>query len=154
MGQPPEDSESNSTGPPDRQTLRLLERHLASDSLVAETVFDPDSYEPRLLHIRLDTSRYPEAVTAVQIDIRWFVTGDFSLHYVEDRSEGRRWECRWDRHPNTHNSRVHFHEPPTATDLHDLELSSLHPLDVYSTVFTAIEQRLENLWATRSQSTE
>ncbi|SNZ15308.1 hypothetical protein SAMN06269185_2454 [Natronoarchaeum philippinense] len=154
MGQPPENSGSKSAGPPDRQTLRLIERHLESDPLVAETVFDPDSYEPRLLHVRLDTGRYPEAVTAARIDIRWFMTGDFSIHYVEDRGQGQQWECRWDRHPNTHNSRLHFHEPPTATEITDLDLSSVHPLDVYSTVLTAIEQRLENLWATRNQSTE
>ena len=41
MSQPPADPASDSTGPADRQTLRLLERHLSSDSLIAETAFDP-----------------------------------------------------------------------------------------------------------------
>ncbi len=149
MSQPPEDPVSDSTGPPDQQTLRLLERHLASDSLVDETTFDPDSYEPRLLQARLDTGRYPDSVTAVRLDIRWFTTGDFSIHYVEEHDEEDQWECRWDRHPNTHNTRLHFHQPPTATEITDLELSSLHPLEVYSTVFTAIEQRLESLWSSK-----
>ena len=44
MAPPTEDSAPGSTGPPDRQTLRLLERQLISDSLVAETAFDPDPY--------------------------------------------------------------------------------------------------------------
>lgn len=45
MNESPADG-TGSTGPPDRRTLRLLERHLASDSLVAETTFNPDPYEP------------------------------------------------------------------------------------------------------------
>jgi hypothetical protein len=135
------------TGLPDRQTLRLLERHLASDSLVAETGFDLDSYEPRLLSARLDTDRYPELVPAVRLDIRWFTTGDFSIHYAEEHADGEPWECRWDRHPNTHNSRLHFHQPPSATEITALDLPSLHPLEVYSTVLTAIERRIETLWS-------
>ncbi|QSG02204.1 Uncharacterized protein AArcS_0982 [Natranaeroarchaeum sulfidigenes] len=127
--------------------MRLLERHLASDSLVAETAFEPNAYEPRLLHGVLAAERYPDSVTAVRLDIRWFTTGDFSIHYVEDHEDGTRWECRWDRHPNTHNTRLHFHEPPSATGVTDLDLPSLHPLDVYSTVLAAIENRLETLWS-------
>lgn len=145
MSQPPGDSWSDSTGPPDRQTLRLLERHLGSDSLVAETAFDPDPYEPRLLHALLDAGRYPESIPAARLDIRWFTTGDFSIHYVEEHDDGEQWECRWDRHPNTHNTRLHFHQPPTAAEITDLSLMSLHPLEVYSTVLTAVEQRLETL---------
>jgi hypothetical protein len=144
MSPPAEDS--GSTGPPDRQTLRLLEKHLSSDSLVAETRFEPDPYELQVLQALLDTGHYPATVTAARIDIRWFTTGDFSIHYIETREEDSRWECRWDRHPNTHNTRLHFHEPPTGTEITNLELSSCHPLDVYSTVFDAIEQRIESLW--------
>jgi len=149
MSPPAGDSSPSATGPPDRQTLRLLERQLASDALVAETAFAPDPYELRLLHGRLDAARYPDLVTAARLDIRWVSTGDFSFHYVEEHAAGDRWECRWDRHPNPHNSRLHFHEPPAATDVTDLALSSLHPLDVYATVLTAIEQRIETLWAER-----
>ena len=149
MSDPPEDSAPESTGPPDRQTLRLLERHLASDSLVVETAFDPDAYEPRLLRALLDTGRYPESITTVRLDIRWFTTGDFSIHYVEERGDERQRECRWDRHPNTHSSRLHFHRPPDAVEITDLTLPSLHPLEVYSTVLTAVEQHLETLWSAR-----
>ncbi|ERG92290.1 MAG: hypothetical protein J07HQW1_02326, partial [Haloquadratum walsbyi J07HQW1] len=77
-------------------------------------------------------------------DIRWFTTGDFSVHYVEEHEDVERWECRWDRdrHPNTHNTRLRFHKPPTATEITDLELPLL---DIYFTVFTAVEQRIETL---------
>jgi hypothetical protein len=145
MSPPTEDSGTGSTGPPDRQTLRLLERQLASDSLVAETIFEPDPYEPRLLRALLASGQYPESVTDARVDIRWFTTDDFSIHYLESR-DGDLWECRWDRHPNTHNTRLHFHEPPTGNDITDLEVASLHPLDVYSTVFDAVEQRIGSLW--------
>lgn len=147
MSPPSEESPPDSIGPPDRQTLRLLERHLSSDALVTETAFAPDVYEPRLVRGLLDAGRYPEAVTAARLDMRWFTTGDFSVHYIEEHEAGDCWECRWDRHPNPHNTRLHFHEPPSTAEITDLELPSCHPLDVYSTVLTAIEQRVETLWS-------
>lgn len=134
-------------GPPDRQTLRLLERQFASDSIVAAVAFDPDTYEPRRLEVQVDEDQYPDSVVAARVDVRWFTTGDFSFHYVESHADEARWECRWDRHPNGHNSRVHFHEPPFADDASDLSLPSLHPLDVYSTVLDAVEERIESLWS-------
>lgn len=143
---PPDDTGAGATGPPDRQTLRLVERQVTADALIGGTEFDPDVYEPRLLRGVFDTDQYPAGVTAARLDIRCFTTGDFSFHYVETQAEGDTWECRWDRHPNPHNMRVHFHEPPTGTDISDLDLASVHPLEVYSTVLTAIEQRLETLW--------
>lgn len=143
---PPTDSPPDSTGPPDRQTLRLLDRHVAADSLVSTTAFEPDSYEPRLLCGRLDVEQYPTSVTAARVEIRWFTTGDFSFQYLETGDTDHRWECRWDQHPNSHNTRLHVHQPPTGTEISDLHMESTHPLSVYSTVFTAIEQRIEQLW--------
>jgi len=140
--------ESDSTGPPDRQTLRLLERHFAAESLVAETAFEPSTHEPRLLRVVLDAEQYPESTASVRVDVRWFATGDFSFQYIETQRDGGQWECRWDRHPNTHNARLHFHQPPDGTEVTDLSLSSLHPLSVYSTVVAAIEGRVEELWST------
>lgn len=145
MGDPPDDS-IGSTGPIDRQTLRLLERQLSSDPLVAQTTFNPDPYEPRLLRAALATEQHPDSIAGARIDVRWFTTGDFSFHYVEERQEDGQWECRWDRHPNPHTTRLHFHEPPVATEVTELELASTHPLEMYSTVLGAIEERLESVW--------
>jgi len=139
---------SASTGPPDRQTLRLLERQLARESLVAETAFEPRTHEPRLLGVVLDAGQYPESTVRVRVHVRWFATGDFSFHYLETQRDGSQWECRWDRHPNAHNARLHFHQPPDATGVTDLSLSSVHPLSVSATVVAAIEQRVEELWST------
>ena len=83
----------DSTGPPDRQTLRLLERQLASDDLVAETAYDPNPHEPQLVRALLDTGQYLDSVTAARLDIRWVTTGDFSLHFRESREDSQ-WECR------------------------------------------------------------
>ena len=136
----------DSTGPPDRQTIRLLERHCSSDSLVSGVEFDPDPHEPRRLGVTLDTARYPDSIVRARVDIQWFATDDFSFHYVESHADDTRWDCRWDRHPNPDNSRLHFHQPPDSAAVSDLHLQSTHPLDVYSTVFEAIQQRLETLW--------
>ena len=138
--------ETESTGPPDRQTLQLLERHLSRRSLVDHTEFVPDSFEPRLLRAGLDRTQFPDEVDSVRLDIRWFTTGDFSVHYVETQADGSRWECRWDRHPNEHNDRLHFHQPPNGHDTVDLSFPSTHPLEVYSTVLDALTQRLANQW--------
>lgn len=140
------DDTDPSTGPPDRRTLQLLERHLSGHSFVSATEYDPDSYEPRLLRVRLDGEQYPNAVVAARLDIRWFTTGDFSFHYVEIHRDETEWECRWDRHPNDHNTRLHFHRPPNGDDVDDLSLSSTHPMEVYATVLAAIERRVAGLW--------
>lgn len=145
MSPPSRGSSSDSTGPSDRQTLGLLERQLARDPLVAETAFQPDVYEPRLLCARLETECCPASIDAARLDVRWFTSGDFSIHYIETTA-GDRWECRWVRHPNDHNTRTHFHEPPDGDSVTDLSLPSRHPLDVYTTVQAAIERRLETHW--------
>ncbi|TQQ83758.1 hypothetical protein EGH24_02960 [Halonotius terrestris] len=144
---PPAEPPGSSTGPPDRQALRLLERQCATTPLVADTEFQPSATEPRRLLARLDTDAFPETVAAARLDIRWFTTGDFSLHYVETTTNGDQWECRWDRHPNPHNARLHFHQPPDAEAIRDLSVDSRHPLDVYATVFAAIQQRLAARWS-------
>ena len=137
-----------STGPPDRQTLRLLERPLADEPLVTDTEFEPDGGEPRELRAVVDPDRFPPSIAGARLDIRWFATDDFSIHYVETPadSDRDRWECRWDRHPNRHNARLHFHRPPTGDEIVDLELSSLHPIDVVSTVLAAVDERIEQVW--------
>jgi len=142
---PPGEDTPASTGPPDRQTLQLLEHHLADDPLVARTVFDPNAHEPRLLRAALDAGQYPDAVERARLDVRWFTSGDFSVQYVETSVDGR-WECRWDRHPNDHSARLHFHRPPDGADTETLSLPTTHPLDVYATVLAAVEERVEALW--------
>lgn len=138
--------EPSSTGPPDRQTLRLVESLLTDEPLVATTEYEPDSYEPRILHALCEESRYPATVETARLDIRWFVSGDFSLHHIETMADDR-WECRWDRYPNPHNARLHFHQSPNGDNIVDLTWSSPHPIDVLSTMIAAIEQRIDRHWS-------
>ncbi len=149
MSPPSTDDGADTTGPPDRQTLRLLERILDDEPAVGATEFAPDSYEPRLLYAALAMDRYPSTVDAARLDIRWFTTGDFSIHYIETHDD-EHWECRWDRHPNSHNDRLHFHQPPDGNDIVDISLESVHPIDVLSTVLAAIEQRIERQWSVQT----
>lgn len=150
MGEPPTESGGGETGPPDRHVLRLLERRLADEPLIERTEFRPDAETPYEIVIHLDADQYPESTRSVRLDVQWFTTGDFSLHYVETHADSDRWECRWDRHPNPHANRVHFHVPPAAADVENLELPSIHPLDVSSTVVAAIQDPLKTLWVDES----
>jgi len=95
----------------------------------------------------IDVGQYPETIEAARLDIQWFTSGDLSLHYVERYADDSQWKCRWDRHPNPHNERLHFHQPPSATEVTDLSLDSFHPLYIYPTVLNAIESRVETLWS-------
>jgi hypothetical protein len=134
------------TGPPDRQMLHLLDRKIGTHPLVAATDYDPDAHEPRILQVLLDGNQYPTDKESPRLDIRWFKTDDFSIHYFE--SNGDRWECRWDRHPNPHNARTHFHEPPDCNSIQDITLPD-HPLDVLFTVLEAVTDRIERIWETK-----
>ena len=135
----------SASGALDLATLNVLARRANAHPLGAGWVYRPDPISPRRLEVSLDASQYPHEVEEVRLDIRWFEGGDHTFHYIETHDETV-WQCRWDRHPNTHNTRLHFHEPPAGTDISDLDLPSDHPLDVYSTVFEAIEHRIELLW--------
>ncbi|MFC7317104.1 DUF7342 family protein [Halomarina halobia] len=95
---------------------------------------------------RLDAARYPPTVEAARLDVRWFTSGDFSVQYVETAANGARLTCRWDRHPHSHDPRLHFHRPPDGTSVEGLSLGSIHPLDVLSTVLAAVERRVAQRW--------
>jgi len=62
----------------------------------------------------LADSYYPPSVFEATLIVRWYANDDFTIHYRESH-EDNDWECRWDRHPNPHTSRDHFHPPPDAT---------------------------------------
>jgi hypothetical protein len=56
------------------------------------------------LHLRVELSNdyYPNEIST-RFEIRWYRNDDFNFHYQEVRQDGA-WKCRWDRHPNGHNS--------------------------------------------------
>ncbi|MDZ7730698.1 MAG: hypothetical protein U5K37_06915 [Natrialbaceae archaeon] len=66
-----------------------------------------DPIAKRELHILLS-----EGIDAnwSRLDVTWYTTGAYTFHHVDENDQN--W--RFDRHPNTHSSEKHFHEPPAA----------------------------------------
>lgn len=129
----------------DIPTLQTLAQRAATHLLVAKWAFEPSSVSPRVLQLFLAADAYPAVGTAARIDIRWFVTNDYSVHYLEEHEiEDESYQCRWDRHPKTTEPRTHFHPPPNAGAA---EPSSLDPhhLDVLFTVLDWVSERIERL---------
>lgn len=97
------------------------------------------------LHVTFAPIYYPTPVDDASLAVHWYTNDDFKIHYRDVRSD-RTWECRWDRHPNPHNSRDHFHPPPTApTSGEDASWPTDHR-DVLALVLEEIEQRIADLW--------
>lgn len=141
----PSERESIPNGRLDMPTLQTIGQRAASHPLVDSWAFDPSSISPRLLRINLDSDAYPEIISAVRLDVRWFTNGDYSVHYLEDAAvEDELYQCRWDRHPKTDAPRTHFHPPPDAKCV---ESSSLEPhhLDVLFTMLDWATDRVAGL---------
>jgi len=105
------------------------------------------SLRKKKLHLRVEMADkyYPVGVSA-RFEIRWYQNEDFNFHYQEIHQDGV-WKCRWDRHPNTHNSRGHFHPPPTASriDAEDAQWPIDHR-DVCQIILEYVRKRIEGLW--------
>lgn len=129
----------------DVPTLQTLAQRATTHPLVDDWAFEPSSVSPRVLQLYLNASSYPNDVTDVRLDIRWFSTGDYSFHYLEERNgEADPYQCRWDRHPKTTAPRTHFHPPPNAGNAESLSLDA-HHLNVLFTVLDWVSERVEQL---------
>lgn len=146
---PDTEEEPSPDGPLDVPTLQTLAHRATTHPLVNDWAFDPSSASPRLLQITLDASAYPAAVTAARIDIRWFVSDDYSVHYLEEHQPNAdRYQCRWDRHPKSTAPRSHRHPPPDAGDAEPSALEP-HHLAVLFAVLDWVSDRVEHLYAVR-----
>lgn len=128
----PSDEPSVPQGRLDITALQTVGRRADSHPLAESWQFRPDSFSPRYLEIQLDPSAYPADVTDARLDVRWFTTDDYSLHYIETHGDDS-YQCRWDRHPKPDASRIHFHPPPDAGPAEDSSLNA-HHLDVLFSV--------------------
>lgn len=142
MPESPEDD-----GPPqgrlDPTTLRTMGSHARSHPLVDSWQFQPNSLSPRRLELQLDSNAYPADVEEARLEIHWFVTDDYYLHYMETRGD-EHYQCRWDRHPKTDAPRTHFHPPPDAGAAEESSLDP-HHLDVLFTVLDWVSERVRRL---------
>jgi len=98
------------------------------------------------LQVVFASSYYPAPVDDATLTVRWYTNDDFTIHYREVHSE-HTWECRWDRHPNPHNTRDHFHPPPTAPTPGDDDSWPTDHRDVLQLVLDEVEDRIAVLWS-------
>lgn len=138
-GDPPPD------GALDIPTLRTLGGRAAGHPLVESWAFTPSNVSPRALEIHLAPDAYPREIDAVRLDVHWFRSGDYYVHYVETAGE-ERYQCRWDRHPKPDVPRAHFHPPPDAGEAVSTSLGE-HPLDVLFAILDWVSERVESLYA-------
>jgi hypothetical protein len=134
------------TGPIDTEILNRIAAHL-SRSTRFEDVQSRPPYAPNTVVADYDPDYFPGGVTQASLRIRWFETDDFNFHYTEHYQTGSSWECRWDRHPNDHNTREHFHPPPDApTPGEDADYPN-EWRDVLATALTHLDERIEAFWS-------
>ncbi|MFC4248005.1 hypothetical protein ACFOZ7_13815 [Natribaculum luteum] len=140
------------SGPLDVPTLEVLARRATTHPLVSDWDFRPDTISPRVLELRVDREQYPVDVSGVRVDVRWFVGGDYTVHYLEYR-EDETWQCQWGRHPKPDAPREHFHPPPdAASPAEPSPLESNHHLGVLFDVLEWVEKRVQQLHRSDSHS--
>ena len=140
----PPAGDGRSPAPIDRPVLEFLQTRLQATAQVARATIT-DSSGHLELYVTLVPSYYPETVEEASLTVRWYTNDDFKIHYREVHPD-HAWECRWDRHPNPHNTRDHFHPPPTApTPGEDSSWPSDHR-DVLRVVLDTVEERITSLW--------
>ncbi|WP_224214532.1 hypothetical protein [Natrinema longum] len=140
----PPAGDGRSPAPIDRPVLEFLQTRLQATAQVARaTITDASGHLE--LYVTLAPSYYPETVEEASLTVRWYTNDDFKIHYREVHP-AHAWVCRWDRHPNPHNTRDHFHPPPTApTPGEDSSWPRDHR-DVLRLALDKIEERITGLW--------
>ena len=133
-------------GPIDTAVLTQLAQNARRNPVVRAATLEPTPQSPTQLRITIDAAQYPAKVDTVRVDVRWFETGDFSFHYVERHVDETTWQCRWNRHPNPHSQRTHFHEPPETSAVRDFPVEDPYPMETLHLVLDWIEGRIERLW--------
>lgn len=139
------DDGKEATAPVDYDVLDRIGGRLAAGEQFEDVTFRP-GYAPESVVVECNTGYYPAAVERAALRVRWFENDDFSVHYAEEYADGDRWECRWDRHPNPHNVRDHFHPPPDAGTPGDDEDYPTDWRDVLTRVLDVLEERIRAFW--------
>jgi hypothetical protein len=96
----------------DRATLEAVRDRLRTAPQIATAGIVVADGQTKL-EATLTAAATPPRIDRRFLDIRWYTNADFRIHYQEDWPD-RTWCQRWDRHPNDHNDRDHFHPPPDA----------------------------------------
>lgn len=141
----PPAGDGGSLAPIDRPILEFLQTRLQATNQVAQaTITDASGHLE--LGVAFASSCYPATIDEASLTVRWYTNDDFKIHYREVHPD-RAWECRWDRHPNPHNARDHFHPPSTAPTPGDDASWPADHRDVLRLVLEEVEERITELWA-------
>lgn len=139
------EGESDGAGGIDSDVLERIGRRLRGSARFSSVEYRP-AYAPNAVVADFDVGYFPAGVERASLRIRWFETDDFNVHYSEEYRDGGSWECRWDRHPNSHNDREHFHPPPdAATPGEDMAFAS-DWRGVISRVVSELSERIQSFW--------
>ena len=140
--------EADSTGetaPVDFKLLDTIRLRLRDSDRFQGIEWRPE-YAPRAAVFHYDLGYFPSPVQDAYLKVIWRENGDFTLHYEEKYEGDRRWACRWDRHPNDHNTYDHYHRAPDADQPCD---DANHPddwRDVLSQVLGEIDNHIKEFW--------
>lgn len=137
--------EDQAVGKVDSDVLERIDAQLSGSQRFEKVVSRPE-YAPNSVVADYDLGYFPAAVDRAYLRISWFDTDDFNIHYSEQYESEELWECRWDRHPNDHNSREHFHPPPDAKTPGDDATHANDWRDVLSQVLTELDERIQSFW--------
>jgi len=129
----------------DSDVLERIGRQLRGSARFSSVEYRP-AYAPNAVVADFDVGYFPAGVERAYFRIRWFETDDFSVHYSEQYQDREPWECRWDRHPNSHNDREHFHPPPDAATPGEEIAFANNWLEVISRVLSELRERIQSFW--------
>lgn len=127
------------------ERMRLLARQLGQQSFIQQVDTFPLKKPDRVI-AHFFPSHYPEPISAVRLELRLRLSGAYNLYYQE-QWDGSVWECRWDRHENSHNDREHFHPPPDIDETTPVDADlPLEANDLIECAFRFVDDRRANLW--------
>ena len=137
---------SRDSAPVDFDLLDDMRRYLSTSERFESVEWRPE-YAPDSLVCRYDDGWFPASVDEAYLQLTWFKNDDFHVHYQENWVNGTEKTCRWDRHPNDHNTRDHYHPLPDAATPGRDESFSTNWKDVVARVLSEVDARIEAFWA-------
>lgn len=135
------------SAPIDPDILQQFAGRLRSHPLVVSVSEERSGGTLTLVCATFDSSQYPDHVETARLELQWYQNGDYNFHYLESHLSDT-WQCRWDRHPNPHTDRTHFHPPPAArsNDAVPDSPTDSHPSALVTRTLAAIRSRIQELW--------
>lgn len=145
MGPEPTDAGAESDAPRiDRPILEAIRDRLRTTTQFNSVVIVGGDSQTHLEAV-VDPTVNPAALHRRFVDIRWYTNDDFRIHYQEEWAD-ETWQQRWDRHPNEHNSRDHFHPPPNAATPGQDRSWPVDFRDVLANVLSELADRNTEVW--------